>query len=58
MSYHILCDGDVQVTLAIVYLELEADKIWQYRRRAGLRLDRRDSFTRLLLHYWETFGRS
>ena len=58
MSYHILRNGDVQVTLAIVYLELEADKIWQYRRRAGLCLDRWDSLTRLLLYYGETFEHS
>ena len=53
MTYHILGDGDVQVALAIVYLELEADKIRQYRGRAGLCLDRRDPFTCFFLDYWE-----
>ena len=58
MTYHILGDGDVQVALAIVYLELEADKIRQYRGRAGLCLDRRDPFTCFFLNYWEAWTQS
>jgi hypothetical protein len=40
VSYHILRYGNVHIALPIVYLKLQADKIWKYGRRARLRLDR------------------
>jgi hypothetical protein len=54
-SYHVLGYGKIEVVLPVVYLELQADKIWQYRSRARLCLDRRRPFARLLLYYGEAF---
>jgi len=36
MPNHIFCDGHVVVDLAIVYLELEADKVGEDGRGSGL----------------------
>jgi hypothetical protein len=56
MSNHILCDRYIVVYLPIVYLKLEAHKIWKYRRRSRLGLDRRNPLTRFGPHDWEAIG--
>jgi hypothetical protein len=56
MSNHILSDRYIVVYLPIVYLKLEAHKIWKYRRRPRLGLDRRNPLTRFGSHNWEAIG--
>lgn len=53
---HILGDGHVVVNFPIVHLELEAHKVWQYSRRAGLCFNRRHLLAGFRAHDWETEG--
>ena len=52
MSNHIFCDGHVVVDLAIVYLELETDKVGEDGRGSGLGSDGGDLLSPLPPHVY------
>lgn len=54
MAHHFFCDRHIIVDLAIVYLELESHKIWQYGSATGLGFDRRDT----LAWCWTDYGKT
>ncbi len=58
MSDHVFGYRNIQVILAIMYLELETDKVRKDGSCARLRLNWRYFFTRLRSYDWEAVGRS
>ena len=54
MSNHIFCNRYVVIYLAIMNLEFQPNKIWQYSRRPCLRLYGRGLLSRSCANNWET----
>lgn len=54
MAHHLLGNGHVMINLAVVHLELEADKVRQDGSRPRLCPNGRDPLSRFRAHDWES----